>query len=151
MPPHGLRTEHDTGAAFKVVARSSRDVLRHARTRVTTDLLSWPYRDEFAAVWTTVDRIPGWFHEGSGAVLYGHMRAAHPTTVVEIGSYLGRSTVFFALALRQLDRGGRVVAIDPHTGDRQQLDALSAERLPTFDLFQEHCRATGVDDLVDAR
>jgi cephalosporin hydroxylase len=70
--------------------------------------------------------------------------------VVEIGSYLGRSTVFFALALEHVNSDGRVVAIDPHTGDRQQLEALSAERLPTFELFGQHLRAAGVEHLVEA-
>ena len=44
-----------------------------------------------------------------------------------------------------------MVAIDPHTGDRQQLEALSAEQLPSFELFSQHCRAAGVADIVDAR
>jgi predicted O-methyltransferase YrrM len=83
--------------------------------------------------------------------MYALMRSQPPGTVVEIGSYLGRSTVFFALALREVNPQGRVVAIDPHTGDRQQLEALSADRLPTFELFRQHCRAAGVEDLVEAR
>jgi predicted O-methyltransferase YrrM len=82
--------------------------------------------------------------------MYGLMRADPPRTVVEIGSYLGRSTVFFALALKDLGPHGRVIAIDPHTGDRQQLEGLAAEHLATFDLFRQHCRAAGVDALVEA-
>jgi hypothetical protein len=70
--------------------------------------------------------------------------------VVEIGSYLGRGTVFFGLAMREVNPHGRVVAIDPHTGDRQQLEGLGTDRLATFDLFQQHCRAAGVVDMLDA-
>ena len=102
-------------------------------------------------VWRKVDHIPGWFHEGSAAALYGVIREQRPETIVEIGSYLGRSSVFFALSLREARRGGRLVAVDPHTGDRQQLEGLAAESLPSFELFREHCRAAGVEDLVDAR
>ena len=82
-------------------------------------------------------------------VMYTLMRAQEPSTVVELGSYLGRSTVFFALALKQVNPRGRVVAIDPHTGDRQLLEQLGAERLATFELFRQHCQAAGVDELVE--
>jgi predicted O-methyltransferase YrrM len=71
--------------------------------------------------------------------------------VVEIGSYLGRSTVFFALTLERLGGSGRVVAIDPHTGDRQHLERLGTDRLPSYELFLEHCRATGVEHRIEAR
>lgn len=148
----------DRGASAGVLAEvsqqaisSSRDLLRQARGRYTTDLLAWPYRYAFADVWRTVDWIPGWFSEGSAAALFGVMRETPPTTVVELGSYLGRSTVFFALTLQQVRPDGRVVAVDPHTGDRQQLEGLTAERLPSFELFRQHCRAAGVEELVTPR
>ncbi len=134
---------------MRLLARSSRAVARYALARYRTDLISSSYRRDFDRIWSTVEQIPGWFNEGSAALLYGQMRETPPTTLVEIGSYLGRSTVFFALAMRQLAPTGRVVAIDPHTGDRQQLESLTAERLPSFELFSEHCRAAGVDDLVE--
>jgi predicted O-methyltransferase YrrM len=125
-------------------------LIRQARARYTTDLLKWPYRHGFDPIWQTVDCIPGWFHEGSAVVLYTLMRARPPRTIVEIGSYLGRSTIFFALTLRGVNPRGRVVAIDPHTGDRQLLDRLGVDRLSTFELFRQHCRAAGVEELVEA-
>src|SRR5215210_8228139 len=39
-----------------------------------------------------------------------------PGEVVEIGSYLGRSTVILARAVADAG-GGRVVAVDPHQGE----------------------------------
>jgi predicted O-methyltransferase YrrM len=125
-------------------------LIRQARARYTTDLLKWRHRQAFDSIWQKVDWVPGWFHEGSAVVMYVLMRAHPPRTVVEIGSYLGRSTVFFALAMREVNPSGRVVAIDPHTGDRQQLQALSTDRLATFELFRQHCRAAAVEDLVEA-
>ena len=53
-------------------------------------------------IWRTVEFVPGWFHEGSGVVAYALMAGRPPRTVVEIGSYLGRSTVFFGLAVKAL-------------------------------------------------
>jgi predicted O-methyltransferase YrrM len=137
--------------AIRVLGRSSRVLIRQARARYTTDLIKWPHRQAFDSIWRTVEWIPGWFHEGSAALMYEMMRADPPRTVVEIGSYLGRSTVFFGLALQGVNPEGRVVAIDPHTGDRQQLEGLEIERLATFDLFRQHCRVAGIDALVDAR
>jgi predicted O-methyltransferase YrrM len=134
-----------------VAQTSSREVIRHARARVTSDVLVWPCREEFDAVWQKVSFVPGWFLEGTAAVLYPVLRAQRPATVLEIGSYLGRSTVFFGLTLQQVNPEGRVVAVDPHTGDRQQLEGLGATTLPSFELFQQHCRAAGVDGLVEAK
>ena len=151
MSNRGLSAGQGLLEALQLFGRSSRGLVRQARSRYTTDVLRWPHRDEFASIWRTVDWIPGWFNEGNAVALYGLISALRPTTVVEIGSYLGRSTVFFALATRQVNPRGRVVAIDPHTGDRQQLEGLSADRLPSFELFRQHCRAAGVEDIVDAR
>lgn len=130
--------------------RSTRAILQQSRARYTTDLLKWRHRHRFDAIWERVEQIPGWFPEGSAVVMYALMRGRPPRSVVEIGSYLGRSTVFFALALRDLGVPGRVVSIDPHTGDRQQLEALSTDRLATYELFRQHCHAAGVEDLVEA-
>jgi predicted O-methyltransferase YrrM len=144
-------TSSQIGEALQMLGRSSRGLVRQARATYATDLLRWEYRSNFRPLWDTVDRIPGWFREGNAVVFYGVMQSMRPATVVEIGSYLGRSTVFFALTMREVNPHGRVVAIDPHTGDRQHLEALSVDRLPSFDLFSEHLRAAGVEDLVDTR
>jgi predicted O-methyltransferase YrrM len=136
--------------ALEVVWRSSRGLIRQARGRYTTDLLKWPYRHEFDPIWEVVDLVPGWFHEGSAVVMYSVMQAQTPDTVVEIGSYLGRSTVFFGLTMRALNPRGRVIAIDPHTGDRQQLEGLGTGHLATSELFRQHCQAARVEDLIEA-
>lgn len=133
---------------LRAAVRSTLEVARLARGHYLTDAVKFPYRAEFGTVWASVDWVPGWFHEGSAAVLFGVMKAGAPGSIVEIGSYLGRSTTFFALSLRALGLDGQVVAVDPHTGDRQHLEGLGIASLPSLDLFQLHCRAVGVDDLV---
>jgi hypothetical protein len=134
-----------------LVAESSVHGAKHARLRLACDLLAWHFRDELAPIWQVVDQIPGWLREPNAIAMFGTMRAEPPQVIVEIGSYLGRSTVFFGLCLKQLNPSGRVVAIDPHTGDRQHLDALAVDELPSFQLFEQHCRAAGVQRWVDAR
>lgn len=133
------------------VSHAGADIARYARIRLACELLGWPFRKEFASIWEIVDRIPGWFREPNAIAIYAAVRAEPPRTIVEIGSYLGRSTVFFGLCMKNVNPRGRVVAIDPHTGDRQQLEALAIDHLPSFALFREHCRATGVEPWVDAR
>jgi predicted O-methyltransferase YrrM len=49
-----------------------------------------------------------------GPLLYGLVRAARPTTIVEIGSARGKSTCYLALACKH-NGHGRVHSIDPHT------------------------------------
>src|SRR3954465_3438814 len=137
--------------ALELFWQSSRTLARQARARYATDVIKMPHRREFDAVWSTVEHVPGWFNEGNAAALYALMRSRPPSTIVEIGSYLGRSTVFFSMSLRDVNPNGRVVAIDPHTGDRQQLETLRAQQLPTLELFRRHCEAARVTDLVDAR
>jgi predicted O-methyltransferase YrrM len=72
--------------------------------------------------------------------------------VVEIGSYLGRSTTLLGLALQHAAvPAARLVAIDPHTGDRQNMRALGISTIPTLDLFRVYTGAAGIGELLDVR
>ena len=104
----------------------------------------------FDDVWTKVDAIPGWLWRANAAALFRVIQEERPSRVVEIGSYLGRSTVFFALAAAAAGsaRAGLVTAIDPHNGDTRQLEVLGVERLPTYDLFLHHCQTAGATSLI---
>jgi predicted O-methyltransferase YrrM len=106
----------------------------------------------FTEVWYHADAIPGWFGEVSAAAFWGVISATRPRTVVEIGSYLGRSTVFLGLAVKALcGPDARLVSIDPHTGDRQLLEGLGLERLGSLDLFRLHVAGAGISDILDTR
>lgn len=129
-----------------------------ARTAAGSFMRAWA-RDRalkatsgFGRAWKVASTVPGWLEESNAAVFYGVVAELRPSTVVEIGSYLGRSTVLLGLALRAYGGdGARLTAIDPHTGDRQQLAKLNLEEMPTYDLFRLHCLGAGIDDLLDAR
>ena len=71
-----------------------------------------------------------------------------PTTIVEIGSYRGRSTTLLALAQERFAPTGKEVAIDPHTGDRQDLAKHGLATLPSFDQFSRNVSAAGVSHRV---
>jgi len=63
-----------------------------------------------------IDPIQGWLDPNAGGVLYQLARLRAPVpTVVELGSWKGRSTAWLGMGL--LDRGeGRVVAVDTWAG-----------------------------------
>ncbi|GAA3818601.1 hypothetical protein GCM10022242_20530 [Nocardioides panacisoli] len=105
---------------------------------------------EFDAAWQAAGGVPGWFEQRQAAAFTLALQALPPDpTVVEIGSYLGRSAVFQARILSALGRGGRVTAIDPHTGDRQHLERLGLDELPTWDLFRYFVRSLDPDRRID--
>ena len=106
----------------------------------------------FEDAWGTAHRVPGWFGETEAAVFWSVVHEVRPATVVEIGSYLGRSTTLLGLALQHADvPAARLVAIDPHTGDRQNLRALGISTIPTLDLFRVYMQAAGIGELLDVR
>jgi predicted O-methyltransferase YrrM len=65
-------------------------------------------------------------------------RAASFGNIVEIGSYLGRSTWFLARGLQDAGSPYRVVSIDPHLGGSEPP-------------YRENLRRTGIADRVDVR
>jgi predicted O-methyltransferase YrrM len=103
--------------------------------------------ERFRSIWTTTGHVPGQFSELNAAAMFTVLVEVRPQRIVEIGSYLGRSTTFLASVLRIVG-GTEVVAIDPHTGDRQLLESIGARALPSFDLFETHIASMGVQDLV---
>lgn len=60
----------------------------------------------------TSDEVQGWCTKEKGEILYDLVHTYDASTVVEIGTFAGRSTSVFALALKSLGRG-IVFGIDP--------------------------------------
>ena len=103
----------------------------------------------FDGVWETTKWVPGWFEEINALAIFSVLAELRPLRTVEIGSYLGRSTVFCARSNQALGIGGRVTAIDPHTGDRKQREIFGMSKIPTFDMFHSFIVLAGVEQLVD--
>ena len=100
-------------------------------------------RPDFTSVWLGADRIDGWLTRQQGEVLFAASAALAPgSTVVEIGSHQGRSTVVLAAGL---SAGSRLVAIDP-------FDATWRYGAPdTRRLLTTHLEAAGVAGRVEVR
>lgn len=104
--------------------------------------------ERFLRAWKVANQIPGWFTEINAVAHFTVIAELEPHTIVEIGSYLGKSTVFYAKSLEVLGIDGSVTAIDPHTGDRQHLENLGLEKLTSFEMFERHLSVTNVSELV---
>ncbi|MFN2607213.1 MAG: class I SAM-dependent methyltransferase [Acidimicrobiales bacterium] len=93
-------------------------------------------------------RIDGWRYRQDLALLYLLARdVPGPGVTVEVGSFKGLATVALATGVRH---GGHepVHTVDPHTGDRQDLEARGLEALPSEQEFRRNIREAGVDHLV---
>lgn len=103
----------------------------------------------FEAAWAAVADIQGWMTEGQARLLY----AASATTtagdtIVEIGSFRGRSAVVLATAAPE---GVAVVAIEPHAGnDRgpQEIDGFAEAASIDLEVFRTNLATAGVADRV---
>ncbi len=71
-------------------------------------------------------------------------------SIVEVGSYCGKSTVVFGLTLRQLGIAkGRVYSIDPHDGVISAIGGSNANTAPTFEKFTANMEMAGLSSLVE--
>ena len=103
----------------------------------------------FDASWSAVEQVQGWMTQGQAHLLYSASAATRDgDTIVEIGSFQGRSTIVLAMAA---PAGVEVVAIEPHAGnDRgpQEIDGYAAEASADFEAFQANLSAAGVANRV---
>jgi myo-inositol-1(or 4)-monophosphatase len=99
--------------------------------------------------------IEGWLDEDEADLLIaGAARALSdlpaPCTVVEIGSYLGRSTAVLGSVVRTVRPDARVHAIDPHEGVLTGPHGPLMRVEPTLDLFRRTIADAGLEDIVEA-
>jgi len=136
--------------AMRAQLSRSAQALRVGVTAAEDDWFLWQARSDrrFRLAFAKAREIPGWYPEPVAAAAFAVLADLRPECVVEIGSYMGRSTTFLAAAMEELGGPGHVVAIDPHTGDRQQLERLGASELPSLDMFRRHVEASGLSHRV---
>lgn len=105
-----------------------------------------------SAIIATARTIPGWLADDEAELLIGaaaHVACAgRPAALVEIGSYLGRSTVVLAATLRALSPGSRLFAVDPHEGTVGAADSKLDHGASTFESFVANIDKAGVSAWV---
>lgn len=98
----------------------------------------------FEDAWAASQGIKGWMTYGQAEMLWqAASRLAPGSTIVEIGSHCGRSTVVLGMAAQNV--GAHVIAIDPFVEGRL-FGGLS-----TRQVFEQNISATGLDDVVMLR
>ncbi len=97
---------------------------------------------DWPATWAATQEISGWLKEGQARLLWDEARSLPPaSSVLEIGSHQGRSTVVLGRALRE--GGGTVIAIDPF------VEGKLFGGLSTREKFERNVTGAGLDDVVD--
>lgn len=93
-----------------------------------------------------IEATPGCLDTEQGSILfYLAARGGRLGAVVEIGSFLGLSTLWLAHGVRR-SSGSRIIAIDPHTGhERPEL----CPELDSFGTFLDNIHRAGMDDIVE--
>jgi predicted O-methyltransferase YrrM len=105
-----------------------------------------------SAILASARAIPGWLADEEAELLIG--AAAHvacapgPATLVEIGSYQGRSTVVLAATLRALSPSSRLFAVDPHQGTVGAAGSKLNHGGSTFESFIANIDRAGVSGWV---
>jgi hypothetical protein len=99
--------------------------------------------------------IPGWFDEREAAVLLDCVAAAMvqrqlPPTILEIGSYFGRSTIALGTLLSKLRPEGQLFAIDPHRGHVGSIDTAIVETGDTWDAFRRNVAGANLERWITA-
>jgi predicted O-methyltransferase YrrM len=90
-----------------------------------------------------ISTVEGWLSHDEAWLLWALSGTASPEEeIVEIGSYLGRSTV----ALATGSAGARVSAVDPHTGDISEVER--GLTVNTWEGFQSNLKRCQVNDIV---
>ncbi|MDO8514980.1 MAG: class I SAM-dependent methyltransferase [bacterium] len=93
----------------------------------------------------TIEDIKGWLHPDEGALLYEFAKKLPGNSlVVEIGSFMGKSTAYLASGLRD-GHGGKVIAIDPHLGETGTKWKFSS----TWKQFNKNIRNLNLETLVN--
>jgi hypothetical protein len=104
---------------------------------------------DLAGVMSLVEHVEGWMTPGQAATLFdASQRCPEGGTIVEIGSFRGRSTIVLA---QGATAGVDVVAIDPHAGnDRgpQEIDGFAEEAADDHAVFCANLAAAGVAERV---
>jgi SAM-dependent methyltransferase len=97
----------------------------------------------------TLQRVEGWLYIDEAWALHEAVRGfpadTKPLTIVEIGSWKGRSTIALALGI-QARGDGKVFAIDPHTGTS---DGPEVGPASTVTDFRKNIEAASVQDVVE--
>lgn len=104
---------------------------------------------EISQIENFVEKVDGWLTRREGEFLYQTAKkCAGRGVTIEIGSWKGKSTILLASGLKN-GPGGKVYAIDPHTGAPEHHAMFKTKNIWTFDEFKKNIREAGVESFVE--
>lgn len=97
--------------------------------------------------------IEGWLSDAEADILISgawHALSDQPeSAVVEVGSYVGRSTVVLGSVVKAIRPETQMFAIDPHDGDVSWgSDGEPVRTIPTLEAFRHTLTETNLEDVV---
>jgi hypothetical protein len=110
-------------------------------------LLTWP-------ILTRMRTIEGWLADEEADLLIAATAKAlttheQPHTIVEVGSYCGRSTVVFGSVVKTLSPDGKIYAIGPHDGKVGAMDQGIISGEPTLKRFNRNIEQAELTKYVE--
>jgi len=110
-------------------------------------------RTDIDAVLDRMESVEGWFTREEGDLLFKTAIKTveqHPrNAIVEVGSYLGRSTLVLGNAVKMASKDSpKIYAIDPHEGDLSYPGGPGKVN-PTKQKFIETMATSGLSDVVE--
>lgn len=97
-----------------------------------------------------VNTIEGWLTKIEGMFLFGLASICQKGVIVEIGSWVGKSTIYLAQGSK-FGNKVHVYAVDPHNGEATkspEIIASRGEEFSTLDDFRNHIELADVSDIV---
>jgi len=103
---------------------------------------------------TAMRKVEGWLEEQEADLLIAACRRAlaeFPQTrsIVELGSYCGRSTIVLGSVAKAICPEAKVYAIDPHNGEIGALDKGIRKVTPTLEKLKLNIARAGMADVVE--
>ena len=101
-----------------------------------------------------IKHIEGWLDDKEAELLI-HIallacrNASTPVTVVETGSYHGKSTVLFGSVVKQFSPGGKVWAVDPHDGKLGATDQGLLMYPSSYESFKQNIEHAELINIVE--
>jgi len=97
----------------------------------------------------SISRIPGWLTKNEGHFLYKEAKkTSKKYSIVEIGSWKGRSTVCLGLGARD-GNGNKIYAVDPHkdTTEHKKWSGKD-DTYDTYNIFLANIKNAGIDQYI---
>ena len=109
---------------------------------------------QVSAITDKISKIEGWLSKGEAELLITATETVckslkPPHTLVEVGSYHGKSTMVIGTVINEYFPGARIVSVDPHDGKLGAADKGLKTFPPSLEMFKKNIEHAGIADVVE--